>query len=105
MQDVKHEAMDTADDAGNAAGPSSSGLQDVNAQQSPNGANGSSEPQQPQSEFEILLASLRAAPVDPEGWNKLVRLAEDSGDITQIKEAYDSLLKVYPNTVRFFVIN
>ena len=104
MQDVKHRALGAAP-AGNATGLISSGLQDVNAPQPPNGANDSSEPQQPQSEFHILLAFLLSSPVDPEGWNKLIRLAEDSSDITQIKKAYDSLLKVYPNTVRSFFIN
>ncbi|KZV73632.1 Suf-domain-containing protein [Peniophora sp. CONT] len=90
--------MDTADDAGNSTEPAEHILQELRALQSPNDAI-ASEPQQPQSEREILLSSLRATPTDPEGWNKLVRLAEDSGDITRIKEAYDGLLLVYPNTV------
>ncbi|VDB95403.1 unnamed protein product [Peniophora sp. CBMAI 1063] len=98
MQDVKQEAMDTADDAGNTTQPAEHVTQDLQNLQSPNGAT-ASEPQKPQSEWDLSLASLRAEPVDPEGWNKLVRLAEDSGDITRIKEAYDGLLAVYPNSV------
>jgi cleavage stimulation factor subunit 3 len=52
------------------------------------------------SEWDTLRASLRDNPHDTEGWNKLVRLAEDSADLEKIKEAYESLLKMYPNTVR-----
>jgi hypothetical protein len=52
------------------------------------------------SEWDALRASLRENSHDTEGWNKLVRLAEDSGDLEKIKEAYESLLKMYPNTVR-----
>ncbi|KAH9978134.1 hypothetical protein BGW80DRAFT_1285995 [Lactifluus volemus] len=50
------------------------------------------------SEWDTLRASLRDNPHDTEGWNKLVRLAEDSADLEKIKEAYESLLKMYPNT-------
>ncbi len=52
------------------------------------------------SDWDALRTSLRESPHDTEGWNKLVRLAEDSGDLENIKEAYESLLKMYPNTVR-----
>jgi cleavage stimulation factor subunit 3 len=52
------------------------------------------------SEWDSLRASLRENPHDTEGWNKLVRLAEDSGDLEKVKEAYESLLKMYPNSVR-----
>ncbi|KAI0269339.1 hypothetical protein BC834DRAFT_624205 [Gloeopeniophorella convolvens] len=55
-------------------------------------------PEEPVSEWDALLKSLRENPHDIEGWNKLVRLAEDSGDLEKIKEAYESLLKMYPNT-------
>ena len=57
-------------------------------------------PGEPVSEWDALRTSLRESPHDTEGWNKLVRLAEDSGDLEKIKEAYESLLKMYPNTVR-----
>ena len=57
-------------------------------------------PEEPVSEWDALRASLRENPHDTEGWNKLVRLVEDSGDLEKIKEAYESLLKMYPNTVR-----
>jgi cleavage stimulation factor subunit 3 len=55
---------------------------------------------EPVSEWDALRASLRENPHDTEGWNKLVRIAEDSGDLEKIKDAYESLLKMYPNTVR-----
>ncbi|KAI0002909.1 hypothetical protein BJV74DRAFT_814041 [Russula compacta] len=55
-------------------------------------------PEEPVSEWDSLRASLRENPYDIEGWNKLVRLAEDSGDLEKIKDAYESLLKMYPNT-------
>jgi hypothetical protein len=57
-------------------------------------------PGEPVSEWDALRTSLRESPHDTEGWNKLVRLAEDSGDLEKIKEGYESLLKMYPNTVR-----
>jgi hypothetical protein len=57
-------------------------------------------PGEPVSEWDALRTSLRESPHDTEGWNKLVRLAEDSGDLEKIKEAYEYLLKMYPNTVR-----
>jgi hypothetical protein len=57
-------------------------------------------PGEPVSEWDALRTSLRESPHDTEGWNKLVRLAEDSGDLEKIKEAYECLLKMYPNTVR-----
>ncbi|KAI0301886.1 hypothetical protein B0F90DRAFT_1716130 [Multifurca ochricompacta] len=55
-------------------------------------------PEEPVSEWDTLRTSLRENPHDTEGWNKVVRLAEDSGDLERIKEAYESLLKMYPNT-------
>ncbi len=58
------------------------------------------DPGEPVSEWDALRTSLRETPHDTEGWNKLVRLAEDSGDLEKIKEAYECLLKMYPNTVR-----
>jgi hypothetical protein len=57
-------------------------------------------PGEPVSEWDALRTSLRESPHDTEGWNKLVRLAEDAGDLEKIKEAYECLLKMYPNTVR-----
>jgi len=56
--------------------------------------------QQPHlSEWESLRNRLRDNPYDPEGWCKLVELAENSGEIEEIKETYESLLEIYPNTV------
>lgn len=54
----------------------------------------------PQSEWDQLRARLREKPVDADGWQKLVDLAEDSGDIEKIKETYEGMLETYPNTVR-----
>ena|ERR1700753_1756327 len=54
----------------------------------------------PKSEWDILRAQLRESPLNPDGWLKLVELAEDSGDLEKIKETYEALLQTYPNTVR-----
>ena len=54
----------------------------------------------PQSEWDILRAQLRESPLNPDGWLKLVGLAEDSGDLEKIKETHEALLRAYPNTVR-----
>ena len=54
----------------------------------------------PQSEWDALRAQLRESPLNPDGWLKLVELAEDSGDLEKIKETYEALLQTYPNTVR-----
>jgi hypothetical protein len=53
-----------------------------------------------QTEWDVLRAQLHERPHDPDGWNRLVRLAEGAGDTTQIRETYDGLLAVYPGTVR-----
>ena len=53
----------------------------------------------PQSEWGALRAQLRESPLNPDGWLKLVELAEDSGDLEKIKETYEALLQTYPNTV------
>ncbi|KZP19108.1 Suf-domain-containing protein [Athelia psychrophila] len=52
------------------------------------------------SEWQLLLDRLRDAPHDPEGWNRLVDLAENSGTLEEVKGAYDALLEVYPNTAQ-----
>jgi hypothetical protein len=53
----------------------------------------------PRSEWQILRDQLRENPHDPEGWNKLVEIAENNLDPEQIKDTYESLLEIYPNTV------
>ena len=53
----------------------------------------------PSSEWDLLRAQLREKPHDPDGWNKLVALAEESGDIEKVRESYEALLEMYPNTV------
>ncbi|KAJ6463707.1 Suf-domain-containing protein [Mycena vitilis] len=50
------------------------------------------------SEYDALMARLKELPHDPESWKHLVDLAETSGDIARIREAYDALLARYPNT-------
>ncbi|KAH7881852.1 hypothetical protein F5I97DRAFT_1818069 [Phlebopus sp. FC_14] len=54
--------------------------------------------QDPPSEWHALREKLREHPQDPEGWNKLVDLAENGGDLEQIKQTYEALLETYPNT-------
>lgn len=56
-------------------------------------------PQEPLSEWHALREKLREHPQDPEGWNKLVDIAENAGDLEQIKSTYEALLETYPNTV------
>ncbi|KAA1478447.1 Suf-domain-containing protein [Dentipellis sp. KUC8613] len=69
----------------------------------PDGQNGSMKeepdvPMEPPSEWDRQRAQLREKPHDPEGWNKLVDIAESSGDLEKIKETYEALLEMYPNT-------
>ncbi|KAH8832695.1 Suf-domain-containing protein [Flagelloscypha sp. PMI_526] len=49
------------------------------------------------SELASLTAQLESKPLDPEAWYRLIQLAENTGDIDQIRAAYDGLLKYYPN--------
>jgi cleavage stimulation factor subunit 3 len=58
--------------------------------------------QEAPSEWHVLREKLREQPHDPDGWNKLVDLAEARGEIEQIKQTYEALLEVYPNTVCTF---
>jgi len=55
--------------------------------------------QDPPSEWVILRTQLSEKPHDPDGWRKLVELAETGGDLEQVKETYEALLVVYPHTV------
>ncbi|TFK64019.1 Suf-domain-containing protein [Pluteus cervinus] len=52
----------------------------------------------PPTEYEALTAQLKEKPHNPEGWKRLVELAESSGDLQKVRETYDALLKQYPNT-------
>lgn len=54
------------------------------------------------SEFDASFARLKEKPHDPEGWRRLVDLAESSGEIDKIRAAFEALLKQYPNTVCFW---
>jgi len=42
---------------------------------------------------------LRDHPQDPEGWNQLVDITENNGNLEQIKQTYEALLETYPNMV------
>jgi hypothetical protein len=59
----------------------------------------------PTTPFEGLQSRLRDHPYDTIAWQDLINIAEDSGDLKLITTAYDSLLKVYPNTVSEHVAN
>ncbi|KAG0697093.1 hypothetical protein DFH29DRAFT_165718 [Suillus ampliporus] len=72
-------------------GHESPSAQQLNAQQD-------TPSQETPSEWQVLREKLREQPHDPEGWNKLVDLAEARGEIEQIKQTYEALLEVYPNT-------
>ena len=58
--------------------------------------------QQPQalSEWATLRQRVEENPYDEAAWNAYVDKAEETGDHEKIKEAYESLLEKYPNTVR-----
>lgn len=53
----------------------------------------------PQTEWDVLRAQLRETPQNPDGWIRLVELAEEAVDFEQIKQSYEGLLEAYPNTV------
>lgn len=53
----------------------------------------------PPTEYEALLAQLKQRPHDPNGWKKLIDLAEESGDMDKVRASFDALLQQYPNTV------
>ncbi|EIW81739.1 Suf-domain-containing protein [Coniophora puteana RWD-64-598 SS2] len=50
------------------------------------------------SEWQQLREKLREHPLDPDGWARLVDLAESAGELEQIKATYEALLETYPNT-------
>ncbi|KAG1741373.1 hypothetical protein EDB19DRAFT_1705866, partial [Suillus lakei] len=52
--------------------------------------------QEAPSEWHVLREKLREQPHDPEGWNKLVDLAEARGEIEQIKQTMKLCLKSIP---------
>lgn len=54
------------------------------------------------SAYHFLRRHLAKNSYDPPTWNKLIDIAEESGDLAKVKDAYQSLLQAYPNTVRFF---
>lgn len=54
----------------------------------------------PSTEWDQLRKRVQLKPHDADAWLELIDLAEDSNDLQKLQEAYDSLLEVYPNTVR-----
>ncbi|RDB20367.1 mRNA 3'-end-processing protein RNA14 [Hypsizygus marmoreus] len=50
------------------------------------------------TEYEALTAQLKQNPHNPEGWRRLIDLAENSGEIEKIRASFDALLQQYPNT-------
>jgi cleavage stimulation factor subunit 3 len=74
-------------------------LQQLNASQQADKKEPQEQPQDPPSEWDLLRNQLTEQPHDPDGWRKLVEMAENSGDIDKITDAYEALLAIYPNTV------
>jgi hypothetical protein len=62
------------------------------------------QPPAPASPFEALEMRLKDNPYDTNAWQELINLAEDSGDFARITNAYEALLKVYPNLVSLVVL-
>jgi hypothetical protein len=62
------------------------------------------QPPAPASPFEALEIRLKDNPYDSNAWQDLINLAEDSGDFARITNAYEALLKVYPNLVSLVVL-
>jgi len=62
------------------------------------------QPPAPASPFEALEIRLKDNPYDSNAWQDLINLAEDSGDFVRITNAYEALLKVYPNLVSLVVL-
>lgn len=56
-------------------------------------------PPLPGSQFEALRNRLQVQPHDTAAWQDLINTAEEYGNPEYIATAYESLLKVYPNTV------
>lgn len=70
-------------------------------------ANPSTEAQEPPrpklTETDILRERLKRDPLDVSIRQHLIGLAEASGDVERIQEAYEGLLEVFPNAVRVLV--
>ena len=62
------------------------------------------QPPAPASPFEALEIRLKDNPYDRNAWQDLVNMAEDSSDFARITNAYEALLKVYPNLVSLVVL-
>lgn len=73
------------------------------------------QPQQPQqvqapppppvrTEWDEIRAKLQENPYKAEYWIRFRDLAEDTGDLEKIKEAYEAILERYPNNVRTLML-
>lgn len=58
----------------------------------------------PKTEFEILSDHLSKDPQDGATWQHFITLADQSGDLETIGNAYDRLLEAFPNTVSVPVV-
>jgi len=58
----------------------------------------SAPPEPPKSEYETLSEHLTKDPFDGTAWQALTTLADHSGNLEMIANAYDRLLEVFPNT-------
>lgn len=94
--------MDEPEAAQDFAGDTTQPTEGILSTLAQNGSNLSikTEPDSPASEFDALFARLSEEPQNPDGWRRLISLATSTSDIAKIQQAYDELLKHYPNTVR-----
>ncbi|KAJ2925795.1 hypothetical protein H1R20_g11295, partial [Candolleomyces eurysporus] len=92
--------MDETETAQDYAGDTTQPTGEILAALSQNNSNLSikTEPDTPASEFDALFARLSEEPHNPDGWRRLISLATSSNEIPKIQQAYDELLKHYPNT-------
>ena len=56
------------------------------------------------SEWQQLLDAVKQDPYSSTKWNRILEFAERSGNSIKISEAYESLLQVYPNVVRWLYL-
>ena len=66
----------------------------------PESSDNAPQPEPQLSEWEQKFKNAEDNPFNEAAWNALLDLAEESGDLEKIKEAYEALLAKYPNIVR-----
>jgi cleavage stimulation factor subunit 3 len=67
--------------------------------QEPNSPIKAESPARTASDFDVLFADLKEHPHNPDGWRRLVEMAESGGEAEKIRMIFDALLRQYPNTV------